>query len=147
MNRTCKNCASERVVPVLDKRIENRARAGNKFRTRCLHCGHWNPLASRADFVMSAAADEKEAYVLPADGDPEEVDSIVLVEEFDGNISELREDARIADVPETESDKEEPPIENSFHCPADGCDAENTGHPDECSECGTPYSWPEEVTA
>ena len=149
MNRTCNHCASERVVPVLDKRIESRGRAGNKFRTRCLHCGHWNPMCSRADFLMSVANDEKDAYVLPADADPDEVDSIVLVEEFEGEIKDLRQGITKGSLPEPEPEQESETEEtkNRFHCPVDGCGAEHTGFPDQCERCGTAYTWPAEEVA
>ena len=147
MNRACNNCASERVVPVLDKRIENRARAGNKFRTRCLHCGHWNPLCSRADFLMSVANDEKDAYVLPADADPEEVDAIVLVDDYDGEIAELNDVHNAAPKPASGDERNSSPTENQFICPADACNAENTGFPDHCPECETRYTWPSEEAA
>ena len=97
---------------------------------------------------MSAAADETEAYVLPADADPDEVDSIVLLEEYDGEISELKR-PRGPEMSETddETDAEEQPEENRFVCPADGCETENTGHPEHCPECGAAYRWPAQEAA
>ena len=106
-------------------------------------------MCSRADFLMSVANDKKDAYVLPADADPEEADSIVLVEEFEGEIKDLRQGITKGSLPESEleSKSKSNETENRFQCPVDGCGAEHTGFPDHCERCGTAYTWPAEEAA
>ena len=96
---------------------------------------------------MSAAGDEKEAYVLPADADPDHVDSIVRVDDYDGKISELNRAHQREETTE-ETDPTDAQLEvNEFICPAQGCEAEHTGHPDHCPSCGAVYRWPTEEAA
>lgn len=163
MTEPCEYCASERVVPVLDKRIEKAPRAGNKYRTRCLGCWRWLPMTSKAAFKQ-----HENSHILPADADPEKEDNLVALDDYDyrDEIEELvekQERQRAADVaadggkvlatdggqdvPESETptveddDDEEQGERNRFECPATGCGATVDGRPEECPECEAPYNW------
>lgn len=153
MGDECRFCGSERVVPVLDKRIEQSPTAGNKYRTRCLTCWRWLPMTSGDHWK-----EHPNAKVLPADADPEENDNLVDAEDAeDGRLAELQEkvsnrgvsaERAVTDGGEEPSVKEESDDEqedvNRFTCPAESCDNEMTGYPDKCGTCGTPYTWDSE---
>lgn len=121
----CRYCASERVVPVLDKRLHNSPSAGNHFRDRCLHCERWLPRTSKQRFIEHA-----NSKVLPPDSDPQNPTLVDLSDyEFADELNELIEKS------------ENSGTENEFRCPVDGCEAEHDGYPDYCEECGTKYNW------
>lgn len=74
----CRYCASERVVPVLDVRIEESPTAGNKYRTRCLGCERWLPMTSADTFETHLRP-----HILPKSADPEADDPTIPLEEWD----------------------------------------------------------------
>lgn len=119
----CRYCASERVVPVLDKRLHNSPSAGNPFRSRCMGCERWLPMTTKAAFKQSP-----DAMVMPPDQDPDDP-ALVPFDEYDyaDKLSDLA--AKVDDSP------------NQFVCPVEGCEADHTGYPDECDDCGTEYNW------
>jgi len=155
----CRYCASERVVPVLDKRIEQSDNAGNKYRTRCLNCGRWLPMTSADEFE-----DHDDPHVLPADQDPEGDDPTIPIHEYDyadetAELAAKIDNQGVETQPavtdggqEIEDDDQEddgdddlrPVEEHTFECPATGCESTLTGFPESCSECGAgPFNWPE----
>lgn len=77
MSDECRYCASERVAPVLDKRIEQAPTAGNKYRTRCLACWRWLPMTS-----SDAWENSQKRWVLPADADPDNDDNLVTSRDY-----------------------------------------------------------------
>lgn len=142
MIEPCEYCASQRVAAVLDKRIEQSPRAGNKYRQRCLNCGRWLPCCSAADFQT---ADHQ--HVLPRDSDPEADDPTVPVEEFDGEVDGISAGSNDTPTAMTDGgtdieDEEDDVEQNEFNCPK--CGVRVVGHPDECPDCGVPYQWDEE---
>lgn len=163
MSDECRYCASERVAPVLDKRIEQAPTAGNKYRTRCLSCWRWLPMTS-----SDAWEDSQKRWVLPADADPDNDDNLVTSRDYghpeaeeelaekvgaqgvdqyteDGQAVATdggEDDAEAApEVDDDQADQAEP--ENEFSCPS--CGHDNTGFPNECVGCGAPYNWPEQA--
>jgi len=139
----CKYCQSQRVAAVLDKQIEARPTAGNKYRKRCLDCGRWLPCCSTADFQ---AADRQ--HVLPRGVDRESENPTVPVEEFGGDVDGLQSadsggtDTAVTDGgPETTADNSDSDGDdaNRFDCPK--CGDSVTGQPDECPHCGAGYKW------
>jgi len=153
----CEYCGSERVAPVLDKRIEQSPTAGNKYRTRCLSCWRWLPMTS-----ADAWKESQLSKVLPATADPEQPDNLVEPEEApDGRLEELKEkvasqgvdthqgeevaaDGGQPEVEDVEDDEQDEEEANTFDCPATDCGATHSGYPDECDECGAPYKWGDE---
>lgn len=121
----CRYCYAEAVVPVLDKRLHNSPTAGNPFRSRCMGCERWLPMTGKDAFK-----EHPDSMVLPADQDPDDPD-LVLFTEYDYQ-DELDQLAKKVERGGTD---------NEFRCPADGCEADHTGYPDECGECGVPYDW------
>lgn len=121
----CRYCASQRVVPVLDKRLHNAPNAGNHFRERCLGCERWLPMTTKERFK-----NHPEAKVMPPDQNPDNP-TLVDFEEYDyaDELAELAEKV------------EENGTDNHFVCPVEGCEAEHDGYPDECGACGTKYDW------
>lgn len=107
----CQYCESERVVPVMDKRMDGTVKrwGGNRFRGFCLVCRKFGAFTSR-----EAWEDHPDARILPADAD--------------------------LDNPEL-LDANGEALENRFVCPMDGCDTVHEGYPDECDVCGAPYNW------
>lgn len=169
MTGECRYCGCEKVVPVLDKRIEQSPKAGNKFRTACIGCNRWLPMTSEEVFRS-----HDRPHVLPLEGVPKlssdedpDVEDVVPLEDYDygPELADLVE--RISgdggqtaatdggqDVPETGDDDVEDELEdddeeaeNRFQCPATNCDAVHVGHPDECTDpvegegCGIGYNW------
>lgn len=81
----CRYCASGRIVPVLDKRIERSHRAGNKFRQLCKGCRRWLPMTSEEHF-----RNHHSPHVLPADASPDAENVIPLTEyEYDDELADL----------------------------------------------------------
>lgn len=116
---------------------------------------------------MTSADEWKEhpdAKVLPADADPDEEDNLVAPDEApDERLEELKEkvasggvedhagqavatDGGQPDVDDEDDQDDQDEEEHTFPCPATGCDAENTGFPSECPECGAPYVWEDDDT-
>lgn len=61
----CRHCNETEVVPVLDKGIEERAKAGNKYRQFCLACHRWLPMCSTAHYET-----HPNPHVLPVGAEP-----------------------------------------------------------------------------
>ncbi|AFD02294.1 putative protein 13 [Haloarcula hispanica icosahedral virus 2] len=146
MIEPCKYCQSQAVAAVLDKQIEARPTAGNKYRKRCLGCQRWLPCCSTADFQ---AADRQ--HVLPRGVDRDSEQPTVPVEEYDGQVDGIQagnsanstNQRAMTDggqpVVAEDTDDESGEEVNEFDCPA--CDEHVEGQPDDCPECGVPYQW------
>lgn len=144
MDDHCQYCGSGKAYPVLDKRIENSPKPGNKYRAACLGCERWLPLTSEEEFRA-----HPEPHVLPADAGSDELGRIVPLEEYDYGeewaelVEQANDQQAVADggshVVDDDDRSEEPA--NRFQCPATGCEAEVEGKPPECPECGAPYQW------
>lgn len=139
MDDTCKYCGSGKAVPVLDKRIENSPKPGNKYRAACLaeDCQRWLPLASEEEFRA-----HPRPHVLPADAGSDDVHRVIPLEEYDygEEWASLAESAGQRAMTDGGDDTVDEP-ENRFTCPSTGCEAEVEGKPDECPECGAGYNW------
>lgn len=147
MEDTCKYCHSTSAVPVLDKRIEKSPKPGNKYRSACLNCERWLPLASEAEF-----RGHPRPHVLPADAGSDEVDRLIPLEEYDygdewADLVQQETDQQaqqaIADGGE-EPDRDDGDGDetiNRFECPATGCTRTNEGKPASCPGCGAVYQW------
>lgn len=109
----CTKCGSSRVIPILDKRMEETVRrwGGNRFRRFCKTCQKFGSFTSRDEWE-----NHPDARILPVDADPEPGQLL------DANGDELA---------------------NRFACPASGCDAVHEGYPAECDVCGATYDWNE----
>lgn len=133
---TCQYCGSDRVVPVLDKNIEERDKPGNKYRRVCVACERFGRMAS---------ADEWEAHddalVLPA-GAPRQATETVPAGAYDDPDPEPSDSAP---APETaadggaDADDGETAAENEFDCPL--CGHHCSGYPETCPECDAPFEW------
>lgn len=142
MIEPCKYCQSQAVAAVLDKQIEARPTAGNKYRKRCLDCQRWLPCCSTADFQ---AADRQ--HVLPRGVDREANQPTVPVEEYDGQVDGVQagDEANTANRAMTDggqpqvADESDDSEVNTFDCPA--CSEHVEGQPEECPECGVEYQW------
>ncbi len=159
---TCRYCDEPAVVAVLDQRIGSGSVPGNKYRRRCLACTAWNPMTS-ADYFDGHPF----PHVLPAGGDPDDPDALVPLADYD---KEDDTDDRLADLQarldadpnpddpfeDVETDAEYQAatadetdanprdsvavaVDNRFNC--DNCDAEITGFPDDCYNCGARFRW------
>ena len=146
----CRNCEDTAVIPVLDKNIERSPRPGNKYRRCCLTCGKWHKMTSQEYFERHS-----HPYILPLgesehtglvkrreyDYGPEIDDLVDHVTQNDPEPeAEVATDGgtEVADLGENDETEDS---ENTFICPSEGCEAEHTGYPDQCGECGTDYHW------
>ena len=114
--RSCQYCDSDRLVPVLDKNIEERDKPGNKYRRLCLACDRFGRMAGGDEW-----RNHPDARILPA-GEPRKASAVVEASLF-----------------ETADDDDEP--ENEFDCPV--CGRHLTGYPEQCPECSAAFEWPE----
>ncbi|APW99400.1 hypothetical protein CHINAEXTREME_17200 [Halobiforma lacisalsi AJ5] len=134
------------------KRIERSEKPGNKYRTFCWGCESWGPMTSGQHFRESL-----HPHVLPADGDPDDPEDVIPLEEYDyedewedlvDDVVDRRTDRARADG----SPDDNPPDDNSkstdenpvsggheFECP--NCETDVTGYPDNCPHCSVPYNW------
>lgn len=126
-DHSCTYCDSDRLVPVLDKNIEEQDKPGNKYRRLCLACDRFGRMASADEW-----RDHDDARVIPA-GKPREADEAVKATLFQGHPDETFNAAADAVL------EDEPEPENEFDCPA--CGAHQTGFPDACTACETPFQW------
>lgn len=131
MDDHCKYCGSGRAVPILDKRLENSPKRGNKYRAACLECERWLPLASESEFRTHS-----NPHVLPADAPSDAVHRLVPLEEYDYGpewaalVGDQSKDQRV--LPDGGQI-------NRFECPSCGDLVE--GRPEECPHCGGGYKW------
>ena len=95
----CRYCHENQVVPVLDKKMEQQPRAGNKYRRSCLSCGRWLPMCS-AEYYRA----HHNPHVLPI-GESEIVPlSEVDVTEKDPMSGHVGRDTKDGDTPWYSSD-------------------------------------------
>ncbi|WIV67543.1 hypothetical protein [Natrialbaceae archaeon AArc-T1-2] len=148
--RECRYCSSLRTVPVLVKRIERSEKPGNKYRTFCWGCESWGPMTSGQHFRESL-----HPHVLPADGDPDDPEDVIPLEEYDyeaewedlvDDVVDRRADRARTDGGVIDHTKEAPdenpdpePDVHAFECPS--CATTVTGYPDHCPHCQVPYDW------
>lgn len=124
MTDQCPFCASERTVPVIYERMDKANYiAGNKYRLRCRECDKWIYCTSEETWRT-----HNDPQVLPAGIDPKDPEFVPAVEtEYSDRLADESED------PTTD--------ENRFECPNGDCTASHVGYPEECNECGVPYTW------
>lgn len=159
MRTECEYCGADDVVPVIDKRIERRPTAGNKYRQRCLACWRWHPCCAAEDWET-----HDDARILPADADPDNEENLLTPEEWEREKAEeereQKQNERLKEVKErvgggevatdgagddqdhgddVEDSDDEVEETNEFDCPE--CGEHVTGFPDECPACGVPYRW------
>lgn len=110
---TCEKCESDEIAPILDVEMyESPSTRGNPYRRECLSCGHYNGWSARREWT----SDDRRLLLI--DGDVQTAD------EYGDTDYTAEEDDQ-----------------NTFRCPADGCEAINQGYPDACHSCGAPYNW------
>lgn len=123
---TCQYCDSDRVVPVLDKNIEERNEPGNKYRWLCEACKRFGHLTGKDEFQKA-----DNAKIIPVGQERTAGNAIPAAAASDGG-----------QTPETPADDgEEPETDpvNEFDCPA--CSASLTGYPKACPKCGVDFNW------
>lgn len=98
-SETCRYCNAADVVPVLDRRIEEGATAGNKYRRICLACHRWLPMCSKAYY-----ATHPNPHFLPLDAEPV-AENIVERTSFDDSAFTV-EEREIRSEGEEDSDPE-----------------------------------------
>ncbi|WP_425492174.1 SHOCT domain-containing protein [Halovivax limisalsi] len=98
MQDQCQYCSRSKVVPVHDKRIEQRSRPGNAYRRFCLACDRWLPMCSKEYYDS-----HPHPHVLPIGRDPEKGNIVELAEYDNGagqsarSPQELRQTEQICD--------------------------------------------------
>lgn len=113
----------------------------------------------------AAFRDHPNPHVLPVDADPDEAGNLVALSDYEygpewadlvakqqrPNAADVAEAARAeaartdggaSTVPDVVDEGDDDADVNRFTCPAEGCEADVEGHPDECPDCGAPYQWP-----
>ena len=134
MKDKCTHCGSGRLVPYIDERVAKSPAGGNPFRERCLNCWKNGTAISRADFEG-----HESPHVLPFDADPKADNNLVALENSDFDYQAYSGTQLRSDQVAAADGGREKESENRFDCPNCGC--EHTGYPEECDECGAPYSW------
>lgn len=153
MKDECNYCGSGRVVPVLDVRMEGQPHGGNPYRSRCLGCARWLPMASKSDFK-----NHLHPHVLTKESDPKGDSPTIPLEEWDYSaryeaVLERIESYADRDRPysaaaatdggeareDVDDQADDVDATNVFECP--NCSDQVTGYPDECPHCARGYTW------